>query len=104
MIVITIEATVNLHDCCNKLFRLKTESAEKVFTTEELLKFWDNEEFNRKILAYVENEVLDSGHQFLYEIGLTFKDIITCTDKAKRLYTALYLNWLVAKLVEDSEQ
>ena len=97
MIVITIEATVNLHDCCNKLFRLKNESAEKVFTT-------DNEEFNRKILAYVENEVLDSGHQFLYEIGLTFKDIITCTDKAKRLYTALYLNWLVAKLVEDSEQ
>lgn len=104
MIVITIEATVNLHDCCNKLFRLINESAEKVFTTEELLKFWDNETFNQKILAYVENEVLDSGHQFLYEIGLTFKDIITCTDKAKRLYTALYLNWLVARLVEDSEQ
>lgn len=104
MIVITIEATVNLYDCCNKLFRLKNESAEKVFTTEELLRFWDNETFNQKILAYVENEVLDNGHQFLYEIGLTFKDIITCTDKAKRLYTALYLNWLVAKLVEDSEQ
>jgi len=104
MIVITIESTVNLHDCCNKLFRLKTESAEKVFTTEELLKIWDNETFNKKILAYVENEVLDSGHQFLYEIGLTFKDIITCTDKAKRLYTALYLNWLVAKLVDDAEQ
>jgi|GEM_PF-3354993 len=104
MIVITIEATVNLHDCCNNLFRLINESAEKVFTTEELLKFWDNEEFNQKILAYVENEVLDSGHQFLYEIGLSFKDIITCTDKAKRIYTALYLNWLVAKLVDDAEQ
>lgn len=104
MIVITIESTLNINDCFGKILRLKTESAEKVFTTEELLKFWNNEEFNRKILAYVENEVLDNGHQFLYEIGLTFKDIITRTDKAKRIYTALYLNWLVAKLVEDSEQ
>lgn len=104
MIVITIESTLNINDCFGKILRLRKESAEKVFTTEELLRFWDNEELNRKILAYVENEVLDSGHQFLYEIGLSFKDIITCTDKAKRLYTALYLNWLVARLVEDSEQ
>lgn len=104
MIVITIESTLNINDCFGKILRLKTESAEKVFTAEELLRFWDNEEFNRKILAYIENEVLDSGHQFLYEIGLTFKDIITCTDKAKRIYTALFLNWLIAKLVEDSEQ
>ena len=100
MIVITIESSLNINDCFGKILRLRKESAEKVFTTEELLRFWDNEELNRKILTYVEN----SGHQFLYEIGLTFKDIITCTDKAKRLYTALYLNWLVAKLVDDAEQ
>lgn len=104
MIVITIESSLNINDCFGKILRLRKESAEEVFTTEELLRFWDNKEFNRKILAYVENEVLDSGHQFLYEIGLTFEDIITCTDKAKRIYTALYLNWLVAKLVDDAEQ
>lgn len=104
MIVIKIESTVNLNDCFDKILRLRNESAEKVFTTEELLKFWDNETFNRKILTYVENEVIDNGHQFLYEIGLTFKDIIKCTDTAKRLYTALYLNWLVAQSVEEAEQ
>lgn len=104
MIVVRVENTVNVNDCFNKLLRLRKESAETVFTTDELLKFWDNRFINAEIVNYIENEVIDSGYQFLLKIGLGFEDVLKCSTKAKRLYTALYLNWFIAKLVEDAEQ
>lgn len=104
MIVVEISSELNLEDKLNEILNIRKLGAEKACTTEELLSYWSCEKVNEKIVEYIHNEVFDAGYKFLTDIGLSFEDILRCTDKAKRLYTALYLNWLVSRFFDVAEQ